>query len=176
MPGNRRKNDLVISEAYPESEYNPSRSVLDGDGRISIQDLLDPLHGMRGFSKVRTSMQRMEKKSMPIQAPLPKVDREKVERKVAYEQSKKDITKWEPLVKRNREVPTLYFDEDRNLGYSTVGAIASEFEPRSEFEKKIASLVNDNGVAEAHSKDGARLLELNKVWRFYIFVNHTNLV
>ncbi|KAG5567738.1 hypothetical protein RHGRI_003058 [Rhododendron griersonianum] len=161
--GNRRKNDLVISEAYPESEYNPSRSVLDGDGRISIQDLLDPLHGMRGFSKVRTSMQRMEKKSMPIQAPLPKVDREKVERKVAYEQSKKDITKWEPLVKRNREVPTLYFDENRNLGYSTVGAIASEFEPRSEFEKKIASLVNDNGVAEAHSKDGARLLELNKI-------------
>ncbi|XP_058202992.1 uncharacterized protein C57A7.06 [Rhododendron vialii] len=161
--GNRRKNDLVISEAYPESEYNPSRSVLDGDGRISIQDLLDPLHGKLGFSKVRASMQRMEKKSMPIQAPLPKVDREKVERKVAYEQSKKDITKWEPLVKKNREAPTLYFDEDRNLGYSTVGAIASEFEPRSEFEKKIASLVNDNGVAEAHSKDGARLLELNKI-------------
>ncbi|KAI8574762.1 hypothetical protein RHMOL_Rhmol01G0378900 [Rhododendron molle] len=161
--GNRRKNDLVITEAYPESEYNPSRSVLDGDGRISIQDLLDPLHGKRGFSKVRTSMQRMEKKSMPIQAPLPKVDREKVERKVAYEQSKKDITKWEPLVKKNREMPTLYFDEDRNLGYSTVGAIASEFEPRSEFEKKIASLVNDNGVVEAHSKDGARLLELNKI-------------
>lgn len=112
----------------------------------------------------------MEKKSTPIQAPLPKVDREKVERKVAYEQSKKDITKWEPLVKKNREAPTLYFDEDINLGYSTVGAIASEFEPRSEFEKKIASLVNDNGVVEAHSKDGARLLELNKVWRFLLII------
>jgi U3 small nucleolar RNA-associated protein 14 len=161
--GKRRKNDLVISEAYPESEYNPSRGVLDGDGRISIQDLLGPLQGKVGFSKLRKSLHRKEKKPMPIQAPLPKVDREKVERIVAREQSEKDISKWEPPVKKNREAPTLYFDEDRNLGYSTVGAIAAEFEPRSEFEKKIASLVNDNGVLEAHSKDGARLLELNKI-------------
>ncbi|PSR89519.1 Small-subunit processome, Utp14 protein [Actinidia chinensis var. chinensis] len=69
----------------------------------------------------------------------------------------------EPLVKRNREAPTLYFDEDVDLGFSTVGAIASEFEPRTEFEKKIAALVNDNEVLEAHKKDGARLLELNKI-------------
>ncbi|PSS08131.1 Small-subunit processome, Utp14 protein [Actinidia chinensis var. chinensis] len=161
--GKKRKNDVVLSEAYPESEYNPSRDVLNGDGRISIQDLLNPLHGKSGFSKLRKSMHRMEKKSTPILAPLPKADREKLERKVTYEQSKKDITKWEPLVKRNREAPTLYFDEDVDLGFSTVGAIASEFEPRTEFEKKIAALVNDNEVLEAHKKDGARLLELNKI-------------
>ncbi|KAI5311138.1 hypothetical protein L3X38_045605 [Prunus dulcis] len=50
-----------------------------------------------------------------------------------------------------------------DLGFSTVGAIASEFEPRTEFEKKIASLVYDDQVMEAHQKDGSRLLELNKV-------------
>ncbi|CAK9175337.1 unnamed protein product [Ilex paraguariensis] len=161
--GKKRKNDVVISEAYPESEYNPSRDVLDGDGRISIEDLLDPLHGKSGFSKLRKSMHRMERRSMSIHAPLPKPDRERLERKAAYEQSKKDISKWEPLVKRNREAPTIYFDEDIDLGFSTVGAIASEFEPRTDLEKKIATLVNDNEVVEAHLKDGARLLELNKI-------------
>ncbi|XAR61346.1 hypothetical protein NMG60_11035024 [Bertholletia excelsa] len=159
----KKRKEIVISEAYPESEYNPSRDVLDGDGRISIQDLLVPLHGKSGFSKLRRSMHRMEKKSMPVQAPLPKADRDNLERKVAYEKSKKDITKWEPLVKRNRETPTLYFDNNVDLGFSTVGAIASEFKPRTEFEKKMASLVNDNEVVEAHRKDGARLLELNKI-------------
>ncbi|KAL0326380.1 UNVERIFIED_CONTAM: U3 small nucleolar RNA-associated protein 14A [Sesamum radiatum] len=140
IPG-RKKKDIIITEAYPESEYNPSSDILDGDGRISIQDLLDPLHGKSGFSKLRKNLQRMNKKSVPTLAPLPKPEQERLERKAAYEHSKKDITKWEPLVKRNREAPTLYFDEDVDLGVSTIGAIASEFEPRTDFEKKIASLV-----------------------------------
>lgn len=161
--GKKKKKDLIISEPYPESEYNPSRDILDGDGRISIHDLLDPLQGKSGFSKLRKNFHRIENKSMPIHTPIPKPDQERLERKAAYEQSKKDITKWEPLVKRNREAPTLYFDEDVDLGFSTVGAIASEFEPRTDFEKKIALLVNDNEVVEAHKKDGARLLELNKI-------------
>lgn len=161
--GKKIKKNVVVSEAYPESEYNPSRDALDGSGRISIQDLLDPLHGKPGYSKLRKRMHQLEKKSMSVHAPLPKVDREKVERKVAYEQSKKKITKWEPLVKRNREAPTIFFDGDTDLGFSTVGAIASEFMPRTEFEKKIASVVQDAEVVEAHKMDGARLLELNKV-------------
>lgn len=118
-------------------------------------------------------MNRMERKSLSLNAPLPRSDQERLERKAAYELSKKDITKWEPLVKRNREAPTIYFDEDMDVGFSTVGAIASEFEPRSDFEKKIASLVNDNDIVDAHRKDGARLLELNKVSRLFLSIFHT---
>nr|XP_009417726.1 PREDICTED: uncharacterized protein C57A7.06 [Musa acuminata subsp. malaccensis] len=133
------------------------------DGRINIHDLLDPLHGKPGYSKLRKRLHQLERKPLAVQAPLPKVEREKLERKIAYERAKKDVTKWEPLVKRNREAPTLYFDEDVNLGYSTVGAIASEFTPRTEFEKKMSLLVHNPEVVEAHNKDGARLLELNKI-------------
>ncbi|GER37853.1 U3 ribonucleoprotein family protein [Striga asiatica] len=161
--GGKKKKDFIVSEAYPESEYNPSSDVLDGDGRISIQDLLDPLHGKSGFSKLRKSVNRMEKKSVPTLTRLAKPDQERLERKAAYELSKKDITKWEPLVKRNREAPTLYFDEKVNMGYSTIGQIASEFEPRTDFEKKIMSLVNQKDVADAYRNDGAKLLELNKI-------------
>lgn len=161
--GKKKKNDVIISEAYSESEYNPSRDILDGDGRISIQDLLDPLHGKSNHGKLRKSMSRMEKKSMPIHAPLPKPDQERLERGAAYGFIQKDVTKWEPHVKRNREAPTIYFDEDKDVGFSTVGAIAAEFKPRTDFEKKIASLFNDHEVVEAHRNDGARLLELNKI-------------
>ncbi|KAM3268434.1 hypothetical protein P3S67_031375 [Capsicum chacoense] len=145
MLGKNKKNDVIISEAYSESEYNPSRDILDGDGRISIQDLLDPLHRKPDHGKLRKSMSQMEKKSMPIHAPLPKTDQERLERRAAYDFVQGDLTKWEPRVKRNR------------------GATAAEFESRSDFEKKIASLFNDHEVVEAHRKDGARLLELNKI-------------
>ncbi|KAL0360031.1 UNVERIFIED_CONTAM: putative protein C57A7.06 [Sesamum radiatum] len=150
--GGRKKKDIIITEAYPESEYNPSSDILDGDGRISIQDLLDPLHGKSGFSKLRKNLQRMNKKSVPTLAPLPKPEQERLERKAAYEHSKKDITKWEPLVKRNREAPTLYFDEDVDLGFSTIGALASEFEPRTDFEKKIASLISVEEVMDRQER------------------------
>lgn len=113
-------------------------------------------------------MNRIQKKSVPTLASVPQIDKDRFERVAAYEQSKKDITKWEPLVKRNREAPTLYFDEDKDLGYSTIGAIASEFKPRTDFEKKMASLVNQSEVVEAHKRDGARLLELNEVSGPYI--------
>ncbi|XP_044508878.1 U3 small nucleolar RNA-associated protein 14-like [Mangifera indica] len=159
----KKKKNIVVPEAYPESEFNPSRDVLEGSGQITIEDLLEPLQGKAGYSKLRKRMHQMDKKSVAIQAPLPKVEQDKLERKAVYEYSKKDITKWEPLVKMNREAPTIIFDEDTNIGFSTVGAIASGFEPRTEFEKKMATLVNDEKVAEAHKEDGARLLEMNKI-------------
>ena len=145
---------------------------LQGDfdkGKLSISDLLDPLHGKSGYGKLRKRLDQIEKKQMAVQAPLPKVEKERLERKVAYEHSKKDITKWEPLVKKNREAPTLYFQEDVHVAVPTVGAIASEFVPRTEFEKKMAALVRDPEVSEAHLKDGAKLLELNKVCNLVTF-------
>lgn len=168
LSAKNKKKNVVISEPYPESEYNPSRDVLDGDGQINIDDLLDPLHGKFGYSKLKKRMRQIERKSMPIHAPLPKAEQRRLDRKAAYEQSKKDLVKWEPLVKRNREAPTIFFDNDTDLGFSTVGAIASEFEPRTEFEKKIASLVYDDDIMDAHRKDGSKILELNKVcWRYF---------
>ncbi|KAK7337453.1 hypothetical protein VNO77_18029 [Canavalia gladiata] len=159
----KKMNNMVIPELYPESEYNPSRDIVDGDGRISIEDLLNPLRENPGYGKLRKRMQQIEKNAKTIHAPLSKPVQAKVERKAAYEISKKDVTKWQHIIQRNREAPTIFFDEDINLGFSTVGAIASEFEPRTEFERKMAALVHDDKVTEAHKKDGSRLLEMNKV-------------
>ncbi|KAI7744563.1 hypothetical protein M8C21_012837 [Ambrosia artemisiifolia] len=161
--GKKKKNNDVVFEAYPESEYNPSRDVLDGDGRITIDDLLNPLHGKSGFSKIRKDVQRIDKKSKSVLPPLPKPQQEKIDRKSTYVYSKKKLTEYEPLVKKNREAPTIFFDEDIDVGYSTVGAIASEFRPRTEFEKKMDLLINAKELSDAHKSDGARLLELNKV-------------
>lgn len=163
-----RQNIDVGKKRRRNATSDAAAGVEDGrqasSAPITIHDLLDPLHGEPVYSKLRKRMHQLENRSLALHAPLPKSERERLERKAAYEQSKKDITKWEPLVKRNREAPTVFFDEDIDVGYSTVGAIASEFEPRTQFEQKISSLLCDSEIAEAHEKDGARLLELNEVW------------
>lgn len=134
-----------------------------GDGPVTIHDLLDNIQGKPGYSKVRKRLQQQEKKTMIVAAPLPKVDREKLERGVANQELKRELTKWERNVKGNREAPTLFFENDANLGVNTVAAIASKFKPRSEFEKRMAEITRSSEIMEAHKNDGAKILELNKV-------------
>ncbi|KAL5218186.1 hypothetical protein ABZP36_018870 [Zizania latifolia] len=134
-----------------------------GDGPVTIHDLLNNIQDKPGYSKIRKRVQQQEKKPMVVQPPLPKMEREKLERSVVYQESRKEVTKWEPIVKRNREAPTLYFENDVNLGVNTVGAIASEFKPRTEFEKKMAEIIQSTEMMEAHKNDGAKILELNKI-------------
>ncbi|XP_062215639.1 uncharacterized protein C57A7.06 [Phragmites australis] len=134
-----------------------------GDGPVTINDLLDNIQGKSGYSKIRKRLQQQEKKQMVVPAPLPKVERDKLDRKVTYKLSSAEVTRWEGLVTRNRQAPTLYFENDVNLGVNTVGAIASDFKPRTKFEKAMAEIVYSREMMEAHKNDGAKILELNKI-------------
>ncbi|CAH2071981.1 unnamed protein product [Thlaspi arvense] len=151
----RRK---LYTEAYPESEFNPTRDVLEGKDSVTFEELLAPLEGKPGYNELRKSFSRMRKNTQSVvHAPLPKPERERLDRKSVRGQVDKEFDKWVPLVKRNREAPTVYFDKDVNLGYSTVGAIASEFKPRTKFEMNMASVLGGNEVLEAHRNDGVSM-------------------
>ncbi|EOA19962.1 hypothetical protein CARUB_v10000213mg [Capsella rubella] len=162
--GESKRKPVLYTEAYPESEFNPTRDVLEGRGLLTVEDLLAPLQGKPGYNDLNKRISRMQKDTQAVvHAPLPKPERERLERKAVKGLVDKEFSKWVHQVKRNREAPTVYFNQDVNLGYSTVGAIASEFQPRTEFEKKMASVLNDNELGEAHKEDGTKLLELNEV-------------
>ncbi|CAN6289489.1 unnamed protein product [Urochloa humidicola] len=134
-----------------------------GDGPVTIHDLLDNIQGKPGYSKVRKRLQQQEKKTMVVPAPLPKLERDKLERAATNRVVKGELTMWEGIVKGNREAPTLFFENDANLGVNTISAIAGEFKPRTEFEKRIAEITRSTDILEAHKNDGAKILELNKV-------------
>ena len=129
------------------------------------------------YHKTSKQISRMRKDTYNslVHPPLPKPDRERLERKTARGLVDEEFSKWVHLVKRNREAPTVYFSQEVvNLGKSTVGAIASEFQPRTEFEMRMASVLNDKEVSEAHREDGARLLELNQASSVIYFIPCSN--
>jgi hypothetical protein len=47
----------------------------------------------------RKLLEKMEAKTAPVSAPLPRTIKERQERKAGYEASSKDVTKWQPIVK-----------------------------------------------------------------------------
>ncbi|KAJ0265081.1 hypothetical protein HA466_0014380 [Hirschfeldia incana] len=152
-----KSKPVLFTEAYPEGEFNPTRDVLKGKNILIEEDFLAPLKGIPGYHKISRQISRMRKDTKHVvHAPLPKPERERLERKAVKGLVDEEFSKWVHLVKKNREAPTLYFiNQDVNLGgNSTVGAIASEFRPRTEFEMRMASVLNDHEVSmEDHVKD-----------------------
>ena len=81
-----------------------------------------------------------------LQAVLPKVVRERQERKAAYDASKKQASRWTPLVKANREAATLRLKSDNEVTrVATAAGLASRHEPVSEFEREVAQLLEEAG-------------------------------
>jgi len=95
----------VVSEAYPESEFHAaaSRRATAGDaggGELRLSDLVAGLGEARGkLGASRKLLERLERSGRPVEAPLPRAVRERQERKAGYEETSKDVTKWQPIVK-----------------------------------------------------------------------------
>lgn len=163
VEGKKRRKKVVVSEAYPESEFNLDQKASGNTENVSIQDLMAPLYGSSGFGSLRKRMQQLEKNAMPVEAPLPKVVKDRLERKAAYVHTKEDVTKWQPIIKKNREASTIKLDQKVDAGKTGIGARAYDFTPTSALEKEIACLLQSTSVVEAQNSDGVELLELNKL-------------
>ena len=75
-----------------------------------------------------------------------------------YEVSTKDVSKWQSIVKANREAPTLRFaagNEDVPRT-STTGALIAKFQPSRDFEKEIAAML---AAAGAHNEQAVQEAE-----------------
>jgi len=77
-------------------------------------------------------------------APARKAVTEKMTRVAAYETTKEDITKWQPIVQENRKKETLTFEPSSKKMINrkdTLGALKDDFVPRTEMEKEIAQIL-----------------------------------
>lgn len=104
------------TEAYEESEYNLStRESSNVRKKIDLSDLLGSIQEETGFSGLKQKLASLESGGNkgtykePLPAPLPPRIQDRLNRQAAYEKTKKDITKWEPIVKQNREAEHLKF-------------------------------------------------------------------
>ena len=144
-----------------------SLNIVEGE-KLSVDDLIASLGSSRAkLGVARKSLDKLGKKAVPLDAPLPGPIQARQERKAAYDESKKDIQKWMPLVKAHREAPTLKFSSDKNLVTNTVSvaAIASKHQPETKMESEVAALLNaanaETAGAVAESEDALALRMLN---------------
>ena len=81
-----------------------------------------------------------------LHAALPRVVRERQERKAGYEESKQQAARWTPLVKANREAATVCLTADNDVPrVTTAASLAAKHENVSSFEAEVAQLLRDAG-------------------------------
>ncbi|PRW50835.1 U3 small nucleolar RNA-associated 14-like protein A [Chlorella sorokiniana] len=145
----RRVKEVVVTEAYPEAAYNLPAAT---GGELTVADLIAGLGDSKAkLGAARKTLERLEKKAAPVSAPLPGPIRQRQERKAGYDESKKEADKWVPIVKANREAPTIRFTADKSAvpRVTTTAALAAKHRPETDMEAEVAALLQKAGAHSA---------------------------
>jgi Uncharacterized conserved protein len=74
----------------------------------------------------------------------------RLNRGAAYESTSASVTEWQATVKKNRERATLSFlDQERKKApkMNSLAALAADFAPADDFERRVADKLREKGVA-----------------------------
>ena len=140
---------------------------------LSIASLMASAGEGAAAAAIGASRRRLDrlanKKARPDAVPLPRVVNERIERKAAYETTTDDVKKWQPIVKENREKPTLNFvgqERAKMHRKKSLAAINTDFVPETDFEKEImAHLKEANALT---GQDVERAVSFFYLFLFYV--------
>ena len=143
------------------------RTLLVGAGKVTVEELIAATGVSSGQSGDLKAVQKLSKKLKPLEAPLPGPIQARAERRAAYDQSKKDIKKWMPLVKSQREAPTLQLTSGGTESHKikSLSALASNHTPENKMELEVAAMLEAAGahtasaVAESEEALAMRMMD-----------------
>jgi U3 small nucleolar RNA-associated protein 14 len=78
-------------------------SSVTGENQVQLHELVGILKNTGSQVDIRKKLKSAKnKKTLPT--PLNKLEQERVERSIAYEKNQKEVSKWLPIVQKNRQV------------------------------------------------------------------------
>ncbi|OQR89030.1 U3 small nucleolar RNA-associated protein [Thraustotheca clavata] len=144
-----------------ESLMASSMPLMPGD-----DEDIDEIQPNANIAKVKQQLAQLERDDSKLTAPLAPTLEARASRKVAYEEKKKDLAVFQPIVKANREKETLDFRNQGDVPANnlSVAALTSKFKPEKPLEQDVAALLATSGWSDkAAAKQEAEELEMNAV-------------
>jgi len=123
--------------------------------KVKLSDLLQSAPQSASLGSLKKKIEKYEKSQTILDAPLSKPQKEKIERTIAYQENAKDISKWAPTIKKNREAENLSFPLNvYKPPEVTIKSVAVDFKPRTSLEKEIAAVLKgSSGLLERRNKE-----------------------
>ncbi|XP_007990851.3 U3 small nucleolar RNA-associated protein 14 homolog A isoform X1 [Chlorocebus sabaeus] len=139
---NRRKLAERSEASLKVSEFNVSS---EGSGeKLVLADLLEPVKTSSSLATVKKQLNRVKSKKT-VELPLNKEEIERIHREVAFNKTAKVLSKWDPVVLKNRQAEQLVFPlEKEEPAIAPIEHVLSGWKARTPLEQEIFNLLHKN--------------------------------
>ncbi|CAH1228074.1 UTP14C [Branchiostoma lanceolatum] len=141
----------VIQRSEPSLQVSPFdiSSGDNGGSRVHLNELVGSLRNTNQFSKVKTQIRKMQGRQKVMEAPLVKPQAQRIERSLAYKATKKEVSRWTPIVRQNRQAAQLVFPlQQEPVSLPTTDSMVKTFKPSTDLEREIFEVLHGSKFAE----------------------------
>ncbi|KAL3881431.1 hypothetical protein ACJMK2_027873 [Sinanodonta woodiana] len=159
LDGNKIKRfsqRTIVSKEISEFSFGKS-----GDDRgIKLYELVGTLKDSASHGTLKKQLKTVARRNKVLPSPLPRHQKEKIERVVAYEKTSKDLGIWDPIVEQNRKAEQLKFPlQQPGLKLQTTDGFVAKFQPHTPLELEIAALLRGSKNIPSKKKELTRAEE-----------------
>ncbi|XP_036915200.1 U3 small nucleolar RNA-associated protein 14 homolog A [Sturnira hondurensis] len=139
---NRRKLAERSEASLKVSEFTVSS---EGSGeRLVLSDLLEPVKTSSSLVTVKKQLNRIKSKKT-VELPLNKEEVERIHREVAFNKTSQALSKWDPIVLKNRQAEQLVFPiKKEQSAFAPIEHVLNGWNARTPLEQEIFNLLSKN--------------------------------
>uniref|UniRef100_A0A914X8X3 U3 small nucleolar RNA-associated protein 14 n=1 Tax=Plectus sambesii TaxID=2011161 RepID=A0A914X8X3_9BILA len=128
----RRGQQAVLGEETADS----------AEGAVNVDDLIGSIQSASNLNDLKTQLTVTDKRSKVLSAPVHRQQRERIHRSIAYDETKKEVGKWQHIVGQNRAADQLVFPLNREqFRVKTVAETVETMTPRTPLEMEMAAIL-----------------------------------
>ncbi|XP_007085501.1 U3 small nucleolar RNA-associated protein 14 homolog A isoform X1 [Panthera tigris] len=124
------------------SEFNVTS---EGSGeKLVLSDLLGPVKTSSSLAAVKKQLNRVKSKKT-VELPLNKEEVERIHREVAFNKTSQALSKWDPIVVKNRQAEQLVFPlKKEQSAFAPIEHVLSSWKARTPLEQEVFNLLHKN--------------------------------
>ncbi|XP_012508918.1 PREDICTED: U3 small nucleolar RNA-associated protein 14 homolog A isoform X2 [Propithecus coquereli] len=112
--------------------------------KLVLADLLEPVKTSSSLATVKKQLNRVKSKKT-VELPLNKEEVERIHREVAFNKTSQVLSKWDPIVLKNRQAEQLVFPlEKEQPAFAPIEHVLSGWKARTPLEQEIFNLLHKN--------------------------------
>ncbi|ELU04906.1 hypothetical protein CAPTEDRAFT_219753 [Capitella teleta] len=167
ISGKKRKGQVERTE--------PSTNVsefVSTDSTVHIGQLISALKGESTHALVKKKLKRVSKKDNILDIPLPRHEQDKIKRKVAFDDTKTEVSVWEPIVQKNRIAEQTHFPllKPDLKQYNDPKNVIKRYAPHTSLELEVENLLrgsqteglNEDKMLTADEEKALRAMSLEE--------------